>query len=84
MPWRFDQDAFLRMVRESEGFKQLQDETNERIRAIARDVSATHAGRPVEDVDTELRRRFEAAGVSPAEPGFTELVQRIARGEVTG
>jgi hypothetical protein len=84
MPLRFDQDALLKMVRESQGFKQLQDEANERVRTIAREVNATHGGRAIDEVDAELRSRFAAAGVSPAEPGFTELVQAISRGEVTG
>lgn len=84
MPLRFDHDALMKMVRESEGFKQLQAEANERVRVIAREVNTTHAGRPGDEVDAELRGRFEAAGVEPTEPGFTELVQAISRGELTG
>jgi glyceraldehyde-3-phosphate dehydrogenase/erythrose-4-phosphate dehydrogenase len=83
MPLRFDRDALMKMVHESDGFKQLQDEANERVRAIAREVNATHAGRPVDEVDAELRGRLETAGVSsPTQPGFTQLVQAISRGEL--
>jgi hypothetical protein len=41
-------------------------------------------GRPAAEIDAELRRKFEASGVTPEEPGFTEPVRAIARGELAG
>jgi hypothetical protein len=84
MPFTFDEDALLKAVRESDGFKQPQEAASERVGALVREVEATHAGRPVAEVDAELRRKFEVAGVTPEEPGFTELVTAIARGELAG
>ena len=46
-----------------------------------RAVHATHAGRPVAEVDAELRRRFAECPIEPLEPAFSELVQAIAAGE---
>lgn len=83
MPFAFDQDALLKLVRESDGFKQLQEDANERLRAVLREVNETHAGRPAAEVDAELRRQFDEIGVTPEEPGFTETVTAIARGELT-
>jgi hypothetical protein len=84
MPFAFDEDALLKAVRDSDGFKQLQEEANERVRALVQEVNATHAGRPTAEVDAELRRRFEASGVTPEEPGFTKAVRAIARGKLSG
>jgi predicted ArsR family transcriptional regulator len=84
MPYTFDEHALLKLVRESDGFKQLQEDANERVRALVREVNETHAGKPVAEVDAELRRKFEESGVTPEEPGFTETVTAIARGELTG
>ncbi len=55
--------------------------TDERIDTVIRGVIATHSGRPVDEVDTELRLQFDAAGVAPEEPGFGTLVQAIAAGD---
>lgn len=84
MPFTFDEDAVQKLVRESDGFKQLQEEASARVGALVREVEATQAGRPAAEVDAELRRKFEAAGVTPEEPGFTEVVTAIARGELAG
>lgn len=84
MPFTFDEDALQKLVRESDGFKQLQDDANERVRAVLREVNGTHAGRPAAEIDAELRRKFEEIGVTPEEPGFTERVTAIARSELTG
>lgn len=84
MPFTYDEDALLKLVRKSDGFKKLQDDANERLRAVVREVNKTHAGRTTAEVDAELRRKFEEIGVTPEEPGFTETVTAIARGDLTG
>jgi hypothetical protein len=83
MPFTFDEDAVLRLARESDSFTQLQDDANERLRAVVREVNETHAGRPAAEVDAELRRKFEEIGLTLDEPGFTETVTAIARGELS-
>ena len=84
MPFTFDEHALQKLVRESDGFKHLQDDANKRVRAVLGEVNTTHTGRPAAEVDSELRRKFEEIGVTPEEPGFTETVIAIARGELTG
>lgn len=74
----------LKAVRESDAFDQLKEDASARVGALVREVESTHAGMPVADVDAELRRRFEESGVTPEEPGFTEVVTAIASGERTG
>jgi hypothetical protein len=83
MPFTFDGDALLKIVRESEDLKQLQADATERVRGLVREVTATHAGKPAAEVDAELRRKFADSGMTPEEPGFTEIVAAIARGELT-
>jgi hypothetical protein len=56
-------------------------EADRRIETVIRGVIATHSGRPVDEVDTEMRLQFEVAGVTPEEPGFNDLVQKIAAGD---
>ena len=53
------------------------------MKKLVRAVQATHAGRPVAEVDGELRRRFAAEGITPQEPAFSELVRSIAGGELS-
>lgn len=84
MPFSYDQDALLKLVRESDGLKQPAGAPSERVAALVREVDATHAGRSVAEVDAELRRKFEASGVTSEEPGFTEVVTAIARRELIG
>ena len=84
MPFSYDHDALLKLVRESDGLKQPAGEGSERVAALVREVDATHAGRPAAEVGAELHRKFEVNGVTPEEPGFTEVVTAIARGELTG
>ncbi len=56
-------------------------ESDDRIREVILGVIATHSGRPVDEVDTEMRFQFEVAGVTPHEPSFNNIVQRIAVGD---
>jgi hypothetical protein len=83
MPFTFDENALQKLVRESEGFRQIEEEANERLHAILRQVNRTYAGKPIAEVDAELRRQFEESGLTPEEPGFTETVTAIARRELT-
>ncbi len=82
MPLNFDEEALNDFIQNSDGFKQLQAEANERIRAVVRAVNTTHARRPVDEVDVELRSRFAQAGITPEEPGFSEVIQAISSGEM--
>ncbi len=84
MPLNFDEDALMRMVHESDGFKAMQERANEHIRDVVRDVNATHSGKSCDDVDAELRAKFTEAGINPTEPGFSNLVRSIADGQLTG
>jgi hypothetical protein len=52
-----------------------------RRKKLARAVHVTHAGRPVAEVDAELRRRFAAHAITPQEPAFSAAVRAIAAGE---
>lgn len=83
MPLNFDEDALKKMLEESDGFKQLQADGNERIRSIVRSVNTSHAGMPVGDVDSAMRAKFAEGGIEPKEPDFTEIVEAISRGEMT-
>jgi len=80
MPYRFGQLAAIsnmisRAAAESEQHAKM------RVEDLVRAVHATHAGRPVAEVDAELRRRFAEQAIEPREPAFSELVQAIAAGE---
>jgi hypothetical protein len=72
------------IVRKSPEFKRQEQEFNDRLRAIVRDVNATHAGQPVEDVRAAMSARFDEEGIDPVEPGFSEAVQAIADGALRG
>ena len=59
-------------------------DANQRVKArveeLVRAVHATHVGRPVAEVDDELRRRFAEQAITPQEPAFSEVVRAIALG----
>ena len=47
--------------------------------ALVYAVHATHGGRPVPEVEVELRRQFVEHGFTPEEPAFSEVVRAIAQ-----
>jgi len=53
-----------------------------RVEELVRAVHASHAGRPVTEVDAELRRRFAEQALAPQEPAFSEVVRAIAASEL--
>lgn len=52
------------------------------VEELVRAVHATHVGRPVAEVDVELRRQFAEHALTPQEPAFSEAVQAISAGEL--
>jgi hypothetical protein len=81
MPLNFDDDALVKMVAESDGFKQMQAGVNEKMRAVVREVNDSHAGHPRALVDAHLRQRFREEGFTPEDPAFGEVVDAISDGE---
>jgi hypothetical protein len=79
MPFRFEQVPILKILREDSESKQR---AIDRVVALVYDVHATHAGRPVAEVDAELRRQFVEHGFTPEEPAFSEVVQAIAQSDL--
>ena len=78
MPYRFEQAAVLNVVRDGPDFERR---AKERVEELVRAVHATHAGRPVTEVDTELRRPFADHAITPQEPAFSEVVRAISAGD---
>jgi hypothetical protein len=78
MPFRFEQVPILKIFRED---PESEMRAIDRVVALVYDVHATHAGRPVAEVDAVLRRQFVEHGFTPEEPAFSEVVQAIARSE---
>jgi hypothetical protein len=83
MDFNLDADALEKWVRESDGFEQLQEQANEHLRQIIREVGATHAGRPFAEVDAEIRRRFAEDGITPNEENLPKIVRAIVDRELT-
>jgi trimethylamine:corrinoid methyltransferase-like protein len=65
-------------IRSTPGFQQLQEDANERVRRLVREVNSALAGEPVNVIDAELRRRFGEAGIIPIEENFATIVQHIS------
>jgi hypothetical protein len=80
MPYSFEQAAaFSNMISRDPDSEQR---AKARVEELVRAVHATHAGRPVAEVDAELRRQFAAHAITPQEPAFNEVVRAIALGEL--
>jgi hypothetical protein len=79
MPYKFEQAAaILKIFRDDPAERRAKARAKKLVRA----VRATHAGRPVAEVEAELRRRFAAQGITPQEPAFSEAVRAIAGEEL--
>ncbi|HJQ00359.1 MAG TPA: hypothetical protein VJ851_02055 [Jatrophihabitans sp.] len=78
MPYRFEQAAVWSVVRDGPDFEHR---AKERVEGLVRAVHATHAGRPVAEVEAELRRRFADHAITPQEPAFSEVVRAISAGD---
>jgi hypothetical protein len=78
MPYSFEQAAVWSVLHESRDFERR---AKKRVEELVRAVHATHTGRPVAEVDAELRRRFAEHAIRPREPAFGEVVRAIADGE---
>jgi len=80
MAYRFEQAAAIsKMI--LRGAPDAERPAPVRVEALVRAVHATHAGRPVTEVDAELRRRFAEQALVPQEPAFSEVVRAIAASE---
>ena len=79
MPYRFEdfEAAVLSIDRDSPDFEQR---AREQIESLVREVNASHAGRPADEVEAELRQRFTAHAITPLEPAFSNLVRVISEG----
>jgi recombinational DNA repair ATPase RecF len=75
MPFRFDQALILKILRDD---PDTERRAIDRVVALVYAVHVTHAGRPMAEVDAELRRRFIEDGFTPEEPAFSEVVRAIA------
>jgi hypothetical protein len=78
MPFRFEHGAILKILRDEPN---VEPRPIDRVVALVYAVHTTHAGRPVAEVDAELRRQFVEAGFTPEEPAFSEVVQAIAQSD---
>jgi hypothetical protein len=78
MPYKFEEAAVLRILRDEQEFEQR---AMDRLVNLVYDVHATHAGRPVAEVDAELRRQFTEHGFTPEEPAFAQVVRAIAQSD---
>lgn len=73
----------MKMVRESGVFEQLDEEANETIRKVVREVTASHAGQPRDAVYAHLAERLAAEGIEPDETEFRKVVDEISAGAAT-
>jgi len=81
MPYSFDQAAAMSEMILRDG-PDSEPRAPVRVEELVRAVHATHAGRPVTEVDAELRRRFAGHALAPQEPAFSEVVRAIAASEL--
>lgn len=78
-----DEQELERWIRSTTAFQKLQEDADERVRQLVREVNSTHAREPVNVIDGELRRRFAEAGITPVEENFAIIVQHISDGTLT-
>jgi hypothetical protein len=70
--------ALLKVLRGPDDERRAKEQVEELVRA----VQASYTGRPVAEVDAELRRRFAEQAITPQEPAFSEVVRAISEGEL--
>lgn len=78
MPYSFEQAAVWSVLHEGWDFERR---AKKRVEELVRAVHPTHTGRPVVEVDAELRRRVAEHAITPQEPAFSDVVRAISDGE---
>jgi hypothetical protein len=71
-------EALLKLVSESEGFRQINAVADARVTEVVEAVTSTHAGKPFTEVEAALRARFGAAGVPVPTDDFAKIVRTIS------
>lgn len=62
-----------------DGIRQLQAQANALGDKVVAEVTKTHAGKPIGDVERELKRKLRAAGLTPEARGVREYAEQISR-----
>ncbi|MFB2583204.1 hypothetical protein ACEXQD_18300 [Herbiconiux sp. P15] len=70
MSFKFDEGAWAR----------IQADVNAKAQNVIREVNATHAGRPADEVAEALRVGLREIGAEPTEAGVREYAQSISDG----
>lgn len=60
--------------------REIQENANAAGQQVIRDVNGSHKGRPVDEVEVELLRRYLDIGVEPNRPVVREFAESIADG----
>ena len=71
-------DEALKLVSESEGFRQINAAASARVAEVVLAVASTDSGRPYDDVDAAARARFAAAGVPIPMHDYDKIVRTIS------